>query len=347
MAQISTNHPLNWQPVKHSVFKDEELADRIHENGYAVLPLLTEDQVDQIMEIYQREHSISAEQGGMFYSMYSSDNDYRLRVHEEIQAILQPMLETHFKHYKNIVNSFVVKMSGDQSEFYVHQDTTAMDEFRYSPLSLWIPLHDITSENGALTVIEKTHWMFSPYRGVSFPFPFSGILNTVRRYLKPIYMKKGEVLVFDPRIVHNSMKNTSGKDRIAVICGIFDQDTRFVSCYKDPAVKNSPIELYEHEDDYVLKYANFFYDCHVRPTSGVKTGEVEDQFPQMEEAEFVALCDELGIATSNILDSESGVQCHLVAEPDGINKPELVCATPPVEQPAEKPKGFFSWFKRS
>lgn len=348
MPQLPSDHPYNWSPVKHSVFRDQVLAEQIHREGYAVLPLLSEDQVERLADIYRREHSLSTDAGGMFYSMYSSDHEYRLRVHQEIQEILLPVLETHFTHYKNVINSFVVKMSGDQSEFYVHQDTTAVDEFAFSPLSLWIPLQDITPENGALTIVERTHRFFSPYRGVSFPFPFSGILNTIRRYLRPVYMKRGEVLVFDPRIVHNSMKNTSGKDRVAIICGVFDKDARFITCYKDPKVADAPIECYEHEDDYVLKYPNFFYDCHVRPTSGTKIKEVNDQFGPMPEDTFLELCAMYALEPQDILSTESGIQCNLVAEPDGINKPELVCETAAVADPAPaRSKGILSWFKRS
>lgn len=336
----------HWKPQRHTVFKDPELAERIHQEGYAVLPLLDEQTLNELRNLYASEHNLDVENGGMFYTMYSSDLDYRMRVHEKIQTLLTPILEQHFQKYKNVVNSFVVKMSGEESEFYVHQDTSAIDEFQFSPLSLWIPLHDITDKNGALTIIEKTHWFFSPYRGVSFAFPFKNILNTVRKYLKPVYMKAGEVLVFDPRIIHNSQKNTSGEDRVAVICGVFDQNVQLETCFKDPSNEWNPIEVYAHDDDYVLRYPNFFYDCHVRPTSGTKVREVEDLFPQMSADEFVELCTLNGIREMNLLGDESGIPCQMIAEPDGVNKSELACTVEMAETVPEKRGGLFSWLKR-
>lgn len=344
---ITKEHPLKWKPALNKVFKSPELAKKIHEEGFAILPLISDEILDKLNAIYAREHSLNVENGGMFYTVYSSDTEYRLRVHNEIQEVLKPVLEEHFKDYTNVVNSFVVKASGNESEFYVHQDTTAIDEFKFSPLSLWIPLQEIDATNGALTIIEKTHWFFSPFRGVSFPFPFSNIVNIVRKYLKPVYMKPGEVLVFDPRIVHNSMQNTSGKDRVAIISGIFDKEAEFITCYKDPASSSNPIELYRHEADYTLTYQNFYYDCHVRPTSGTKFNEIPDQFPSMSAKQFIELCELNNVPEVNVLNEESNIQCNMIAEPDGINKPELVEAKTMEEpQVLKKKSGLLSWFKK-
>ena len=215
---------LNWKPIKHRIFKSEKLAHTIHTKGYQVVDFLTQDVLDELDKIYTEEHHFDLENGGMFYSMYSKDTAYRKRVHSRIGELLKPKLEEYFKAYNNVINAFVVKLPGEKSEFYVHQDTTGLDELKYSPLSLWIPLQDITKENGALSVIEKTQWFFSPYRGISFPFPFKGINETIKRYLKPVFMKRGQALFFDNRIIHNSMANTSSKARVAIICGLFPKE---------------------------------------------------------------------------------------------------------------------------
>jgi hypothetical protein len=342
MVQVLHNF-LNWKPVENRTIRDAELRHKIHADGFAVLPLLSPDQLEALRAIYAREHKIDAESGGMFYSLYSSDFDYRLRIHQEIADILAPTLETHFSDFKNIVNSFVVKASGKQSEFYVHQDTTALDEFHFSPLSLWIPLQEIDADNGALTVIEKTHWFFSPHRGVSFGFPFNGIMDTVRKYLKPIYMQAGEVLIFDPRVIHNSMENKSGKDRIAIICGVFHKEAQFTTCFKDP-LPDSPIELYRHDDDYTLRYPNFFYDCHVRPVSGEKFAEVAEVFPDMDAETFEKLCALNHIEPAHALGTASELACNMIAEPDGVNK-FPVKESPVVAQKSNS--GFFRLFKRN
>lgn len=315
----TTNTYKNWRPVFHSVIKDKTLAGTIHEKGYAVIPFLTKDQLNAIKQLYRAEHSLTMKEGGMFYSLYSKDLEYRKRIHEAIQDVLSPTLKQHFQDYKNIVNTFITKASGPESEFYVHQDTTALDEYRYSPLSVWIPLQDITPENGALAVIEKTHHFFSPYRGISFPSPFQKINSTLKDYLKPVYLKAGEAIVFDPRIIHNSMKNMSGQDRLVALCGIFPQQAEFITCYKEPG-DDRKIERIRQDDTFILENDNFFYDCHSRPKTGKVIETVENDFPEMTAEKFTELCRMNLIDKVNSIADLSVTQCHFVAEPNGINR---------------------------
>ena len=350
MAITLKRNYLNWKPVKHVVFQDDALAEQIHTIGFSTFKGLSDEQLNQLSELFQAEHSFDVKEGGMFYSMYSRDKAYRQRVHETIGRILRPTLEKHFKDYKNVVNAFVVKLPGEKSEFYVHQDTTALDEFEFSPLSLWIPLHDITSENGALAIIEKTHWFFSPYRGVSFSFPFKKINNTIKKYLKPVHMKAGEVMCFDNRIIHNSLANRSDQPRIAVICGVFPKDARFQTCYRAPE-ENAPIELYHHDDNYMMDYPHFFYNCTDRPHFGEKGRTESKIFPEMSAEEFEELCSMNEISVANELEGAEATttNCQLIAEPDGVNRFEEADAEVAalIQSKAKKPKGIFSFLKRS
>lgn len=349
MSSVFTNeHPLKWKPVKHTVFLDDQLAEKIHTTGFEILPALTVEQLNALNKLFDQEHTFDVKEGGMFYSMYSRDKDYRKRVHETIAEILHPTLKHYFKEYKNVVNAFVVKLPGEKSEFYVHQDTSALDEFKYSPLSLWIPLHDVSPDNGTLAVIEKTHWFFSPYRGVSFSFPFKKINDTIKKYLKPVHMKAGEILCFDNRIIHNSLANHFDHARIAVICGIFPLDASFQTCYREPQ-ENSAIELYQHEDNYMMDYPHFFYNCTDRPHFGQKVGEVKNLFPEMSAEEFEALC---ALNQIEVLNELAAVQatttnCQLIAEPDGVNRFAEADAEVAQLTSSKKSRGFFGFLKRS
>lgn len=308
----------NWKPILNPVIKDKDLAKTIHEKGYAVVPFLSSSQLEEVHAFYKKEHHLKVENGGMFYSLYSKDLEYRKRIHHTLGNIFNPLLEARFVDYKNIVNTFITKLSGPESEFYTHQDTTALDEFKYSPLSIWIPLQDMTPENGALAVIEKSHWFFSPYRGVSFPFPYARINETLRHYLTPLYIKAGEAVIFDSRLIHNSMPNLSGTDRLVALCGVFPKSAEFLNCYKskDPGSK---IEVFKHDDKYILEHEGFYYDCHARPSSGEKIGEIEEDFPEMDAETFEKLCELNAISKTNLLGETNNIPCQMIAEPDGIN----------------------------
>ena len=94
MVTLKKQHS-DWKPLKNKVFKDAKLAEKIHQEGYAVLPLLSDEIVEQLKAIYAREHSLNVENGGMFYSVYSTDNEYRMRVHQEIKDVLTPIQFVH------------------------------------------------------------------------------------------------------------------------------------------------------------------------------------------------------------------------------------------------------------
>lgn len=304
----------NWKPKPHTVFKDEALAKHIHDIGYTVKPFISIEQVNSLKQLYAKEHDLQMENGGMFYSLYSRDLEYRKRIHDQISSIVSSSFAQYFVNYKNIVNIFITKASGPDSEFYLHQDSTALDEFKHSALSVWIPLQDINEANGALTVIEKTHPFFSPYRGITIKTPFRKIQSTLKKYLKPIYLKAGDAIFFDSRLIHNSLPNNSGKDRLVVLCGIFPKDAKFITCYKD-SKENSKIELIEQPDNFILENETFYHDCHSRPASGVVIDEVEDDFPEMDSATFIELCEKHSIKQQQIINELSSTQCHFESEP--------------------------------
>lgn len=97
----------------------------------------------------------------MFYSLYSRDIEYRKIVHESISEIMKPVYDSLFSDYKVVLNSFIVKVSGPESEFCLHQDSTSFDETKYSSLSVWIPLQDTNMSNGCMCVVPLT---ISEYR---------------------------------------------------------------------------------------------------------------------------------------------------------------------------------------
>lgn len=313
----------NWKPVLHSVFKDSKLRQELHEVGYTVVPFLDKDQIVSLKKLYELEHSLDMKNGGMFYSLYSKDLEYRKRIHNEIANIVSPSFERFFNDFKNLVNIFITKASGGDSEFYLHQDSTALNEFEHSALSIWIPLQDITTENGALAVIEKTHHFFSPYRGITIKPPFRNIQPVLKEYLKPIYLKAGEAILFDSRVIHNSLPNTSGKDRLVVLCGIFPKDAKYLTCYKGPD-PNAKIELIQEEDSFILENKSFYYDCHSRPLTGSVLREVEDDFPLMDKDTFEELCRKNSIEKQFAINSISETVCHFEAEPRLIKKTEIV-----------------------
>ena len=286
----------NWSPIPHNVIKDRAMRDEIHLEGFTIKQILAPKEIDSLFRLYHDLHQLESAQGGMFYSVYSKDLEYRANVHREIGKIVEPCISKLLKDYKVVLNSFVVKTPGPKSAFYLHQDTTALDEFKYSGLSIWIALQDTGPENGGMNLIPRSHWLSSPYRGVTMPFPFKKIESTVREYLQPIRLKAGQALIFDQRLIHDSSVNSSKEDRVAVVSGIFPKSAEFITCYKDQSNVDNPIELHRHGQDYLLKYPKFYYDCHDRPTHSEVIDTIPDDFPEISQSLFKSFCNNNGLS---------------------------------------------------
>lgn len=305
-----------WKPVAHSFIKDRALKDVIHECGYSVQPLIPSETIIELKELFYKHHTLENDKGGVFFSIFSQDTAYRKTIHDEISRIIQPIIDQLFKEYKIVINSFVVKISGPESEFYVHQDTTSLDEWNHSPLSIWIPLQDVNQDNGCLGIVPYSKHFFFPYRSISFPSPFDHIQETVKNYLQPVEMKTGEVLLFDNRTIHHSYKNSSGKPRISIICGLFPKEARVQTCSKPIYEFGGKVEVIEHDDSYLLTGKTFLKNNDKRPESGKSLGWFDDPSFALTSEEFEKLCQKFNVKINSSTNHHAPTTCNMIDEPN-------------------------------
>lgn len=290
---------MTWLPKVHTIIKDKELQQYIHTNGYTVYGNIGTEKVEQLYNLYKELHDFKAPEGGNFYSLYSDDISYRKRVHDTIGDVLTPLYDTLFDNYKSVINSFIIKVPGPQSEFTLHQDSTGLDEMHYSSLSVWIPLQDTNLENGTLCMVPKSHRFFHPHRGISFSSSFGHFEDLLRTYLVPLELKAGDIVLFDNRTVHYSHLNKGAADRVVVMSGLYPQAATIEMCYRDESKPENPIEIYQMEDDFLLTNTAFFKDCTARPVRGhvVRTvAPLEDKSPY----EFMSYAAANNVAQTNI-----------------------------------------------
>jgi hypothetical protein len=298
------------------VVEGKELQDSLYKDGFSVSGNIGEKRIASLKALYHQLHDFKESNGGMFYSLYSNDINYRKKVHFEIEAILKDVYDSLFVDYKTVINSFIVKLPGPKSDFTLHQDSTGLDEYKDSPLSVWIPLQDTDISNGTLCVIPKTHGFFHPYRGISFASPFSNYEDLLRKYLIPINLKAGDVLLFDNRLVHYSHLNFSDVPRIVAMSGIFPKDAEIVSVYKDESIMGSPLEIYKQEEDFLLTNTAFYENCTARPYLGKKVLEVKESLEEKTVYDFLNWTDKEGVEPTNISQLvEVAFNMNIISEP--------------------------------
>lgn len=305
-----------WENLSYSVVKDKEIDARLASDGFVVAGNVGQQALQELRNVHLGNHDFEVNQGGMFYSVYSLDIPYRKKIFKEIDAILSPIYTLLFQNFKPVLHSFIVKVTGEKSEFTLHQDSTGLDEFQFSPLSVWIPLQDTQLENGCLCVVPHSHRIKVPYRGISFEGPFQNITETVRQYLQPISMKAGDILLFDNRILHYSPANESTEDRVVVMSGIFPKNAAILSCYQDTTIENAPIEIYEQAPDFLLTGENFYHDCTIRPTTGSIIKKVESFNIPFSANDFIEFTNEVGLKPLSIdLLQNNNLKMHIISEP--------------------------------
>ena len=305
----------NWKPVPHTVIKDAEVQREIEQQGFKVIKLNDQELIERLTAVYKKHHSKTASDGGMFYSLYSQDVGYRRQINDELLGILSPVFDSIFMDYKSVINSFIIKHPGPKSEFYLHQDSTGLNEWKYSPLSFWMPLQDTTEENGCMWVLPESHKWFSPYRGISFPSMFEKNQDLLRPYLQPVPVKLGEVLLFDNRIVHLSGANNGEHPRVISMAGIFPKEAPLISCYHD-VQNNGPLEIFEQDDDFLIKNLNFYIDCTARPKLGRKIAECSSVKYELSAAELNEILQSNKAERSDQYDgSLNEIECDIIQEP--------------------------------
>jgi hypothetical protein len=305
-----------WKKLNYKVLKDQKTHSVLSDLGYSIIGNVGQEVLTELRKVHKQNHKFYTEDGGMFYSVYSLDISYRNRIYNELNKVLNPFYDTQFQEYKSVIHSFIIKVQGTKSEFTLHQDSTGLDEFQFSPISVWIPLQDTNISNGCLCVVPKSHRIKVPYRGISFNGPFHKISSTIRRFLKPIPMKAGDVLFFDNRLLHYSPANKSKEPRIVVMSGIFPTEAKILTCYKDETVANSQIEIFEQKDDFLLTGENFYHDCTIRPKTGVLIDEVKPLNSDLNEEEFLALAKSLDIEQVEISELQNlNLQMNIISEP--------------------------------
>lgn len=305
----------NWTPASHRIIKDEAMQQQIADKGYVIVDLDDPTIADKLEAIYKTHHKVKPENGGMFYSVYSLDTDYRKAVHDDVGEVLQPFFDKWLTDYKSVLNSFIIKHPGPRSEFNLHQDSTGLNEWKDSPLSFWMPLQDTTIANGCMWFVPGSQKWFSPYRGISFNAMFDEHKDLLQPYLVPIELKKGQALFFDNRIVHLSGTNESDQARAIIMSGIFPSDVNIISCYRDTAV-DGPLEIYQQEEDYLIQGKNFYIDCTARPKTGFKVAEVKGVKYNLSREELTNVIENSGLEPVNLYANDvSLIECDIIQEP--------------------------------
>lgn len=149
--------------------------------------------------------------------------------------------------------AYQVKPPHTDSSLLIHQDSTVIDETKDYCLFVWVPFCDITAENGVISFLSGSHLWGNLQRSLGVPWQFKSHIETLYKYVEPVYANKGDVIIFDPATIHSSSPNLSQKIRHAITLTVLRKNYQLVYYYRNKDIDDKLIEKY-----YVNE--NFYYD---------------------------------------------------------------------------------------
>lgn len=254
------------------IFQKPEWDQHLLEHGYAIVPFLDAAAIQRLTEAFRELHPQTPQ--GLYATAHSTDLAFRKQVSDLIQREFSWPCAQHLAEVQQLGGTFINKSPGP-GKLEAHQDWNIVDERITRSFNVWVPLVNVTPDNGCIYILPKSHEFGFTLRGPRFPSPFSGAFAETWQLMEPLPMQAGEALVYDHRLVHASPPNQSGQDRLACVFGIIPMGAEMLYFY--------------HRDGKVEQYRSnlaFFFEENPEqgPGSLELMGELDYDFPKWDRA---------------------------------------------------------------
>lgn len=248
--------PVEFNPSRkfpHPYFLNEAFQKAINTKGYVLIKnAINEESLNFLSETYQKlttfpEYSINDkfQNSGRYRSP-----EIRSYVMDRIGKFSKEYLPTIFNpevYDENTTGAFQIKPPSKVSELNPHQDAPVIDETVDNGLFVWIPFCDITDKNGAVCVLPGSHLWGNCQRSLNVKWVFEKQTKTLWKHMKPIYMNKGDILVWDTALIHASHPNLTHETRVAITTTLLPKDFKMVEYFKDAQTPAGKVEKYRVE----------------------------------------------------------------------------------------------------
>jgi len=221
-----------------NIFKEHSYNEALVSEGYAIVPFLNEGEVEVLRQIFKEHHPSLPE--GMYASSHAADFNLRSKMNEAIKQHCARAIDVTFKNCTALGATFMVKSKGANGSLRPHQDWSIVDESKFNSYNIWLPLVDVSEENGTLLILPKSHVFVDAVRGLNIPSSYENVIDEVWKLLVPLHVKAGNAVVYDHRLLHASGLNNSSETRLTVVYGIVPKDAEMRYYFGN----NGSIEVY-------------------------------------------------------------------------------------------------------
>ena len=271
---------------------DDKLQAQFESEGFVTVDLLTPSETEEVIALFKSLQSEKQERNHDHDNTYDlsffESHEYKRKVFDTINAYFKDKVGRFLDNYKPHITNMFDKEPGT-GEVPVHQNWTFVDEDKFRSVSVWIPLTDVSHENGTLEVIPRSHRFLSKVRGPSIPWMFNDIMSPVKKYMEPFNLKVGQVAIIDDAVLHYSSENHTEGTRPAIQLIMIPQEAPGVYYYKDPNETGDRMEVFEATPKYFLSI-----DVRSRPENLKSLGHVNYPLRNLSEEEFAQCVEVMG-----------------------------------------------------
>jgi len=261
------------------IFKNEAHQTLFDKQGFIVLPFININEVAILDKLFDDLHP-DANKSGFFSGSYSTDLIYKQKASDEIVRVFSRAYEDLFINYTPFGAAFLYKVPGSNSELAAHQDWTIVDESQHVALNCWVPLCDVTIENGPIMIMPGSQFdNLNVVRAPTLPFFFSGDDDMVVKELIPMEVSAGTAVILNQSVIHYSPANKSNKIRKAITAGVKSEGAQMYFHYSSQDING--LEVFEVPDNFFLTFKNFIEDMGKRPYWGKSIGIMPYTMPQL------------------------------------------------------------------
>lgn len=228
------------------VFRNIQMDESFKKDGYVILPqLINTNTRNKIIQFFN--HLNLSSEGNMQLTGSITDTDTKANIHQFICETFSTSLNEVLINFEPIQGIFSNKPPHQDSAMCVHRDWNLVDESEYLSLSAWTLISGDSNMHGHLDVWPKSHLEFYTIRGRNFDFEVNTKQFSEKN--KTIYIKEGDCIFFDHRIVHASKANLSNTDRLATVLAHIPREASLQHYYKDNL--NQKIDILElHKESF-------------------------------------------------------------------------------------------------
>lgn len=272
------------------LFYNDVLQKEFDKNGYVIVDLLLKDEANALLCLYNELEGAkgTANTNKNTYELSFFDKDIERKKHKfnTVYQYMKPYIDKVLDHYTPIMVNLFNKEHGT-GEVPVHQNWTFVDEQRYTSVSVWCPLQNVSRANGTVEIVPGTHKVISDYRGPSIPWVFDHLNDIMKaNYMKPLELSFGQVAILDDSIIHYSGVNNTFENRKAVQFIMKPDEVPTIHCYKENN-DTDIINIIEVDEEYF-----FDFDMWAKPKPGKNLKTTSFPIHKINEEELVKLSNQ-------------------------------------------------------